>query len=229
MKTSLPIFLLALAGCATTSPRIAELNPDELRARLQHSTISVRPVTAPVKLIERTKGQAVGNFLLASIVSSVASSGGAARTASEMQANAQIGQTFGQQLNQALPTGVASEGESGVDVRLAKRLGEHFQPAPAGKQGAPIELVVSASRWELGYESFLASSDYTLSYALGVALVEQSTGTPKTLKHVSCQGQVPEKMPLDAWKADDHAVLSKVADSIAEQCFQKTLSGLGLE
>ena len=182
-----------------------------------------------MKLAERTKGQAVGNFLLASVVSSAASSGAGARTVGEMQANTQIGQTFGQELNRALPTGVESESEIGVEARLAKRLSERFTSAPDGTPDNPIELVVSASRWELGYESFLASSDYTLSYALGVAMVEPSKEAPKILRRVFCQGQVPEKMPLDAWKADEHAALRKAADEIAEQCFRKTLSALGME
>ena len=221
--------LLILSGCATTRTPIAELTPDELKTRLQHGSVSVRPITTPVKLVERTKGQAVGNFLLASVVSSAASSGAGARTVGEMQANTQIGQTFGQELNRALPTGVESESEIGVEARLAKRLSERFTSAPDGTPDNPIELVVSASRWELGYESFLASSDYTLSYALGVAMVEPSKEAPKILRRVFCQGQVPEKMPLDAWKADEHAALRKAADEIAEQCFRKTLSALGME
>ena len=221
--------LLILSGCATTRTPIAELTPDELKTRLQHGSVSVRPVTAPVKLAERTKGQAVGNFLLASVVSSAASSGAGARTVGEMQANTQIGQTFGQELNRALPTGVESESEIGVEARLANRLSERFPSAPDGTPGNSIELVVSASRWELGYEPFLASSNYTLSFALGVAMVEPSKEAPKILRRVFCQGQVPEKMPLDAWKADEHAALRKAADEIAEQCFRKTLSALGME
>lgn len=164
MKRLLPIvFLLVLSGCATTSTSIAELTQDELHARMQRSSVRVRPIAAPVKLVERTKGQAVGNFLVASVASSVASSGGSARTVGEMQANAQIGQTFGQELNRALPTGVESESGGGIEAHLAKRLSERFPPAPDGERDSPIELVVSASRWELGYESFLGSSDYTLS------------------------------------------------------------------
>lgn len=230
MKTLLPIFcLLVLSGCATTGTPVAELTPDELHERLEHGSVRVRPIAAPVKLVERTKGQAVGNFLLASVASSIASSEGSARTVSEMQANAQIGQTFGQELNRALPTGVESESVGSMEAHLAKLLRERFSSAPDSERGSPIELVVSASRWELGYESFLGSSDYALSYALGVALVEPSKDAPTTLKRVLCQGTAPEKMPLDAWKADDHAALSKAAKTIAEQCYQTTLSALGLE
>ncbi len=229
MKKFLPLgCLLILSGCATNRTPIAKLTPDELRTRVQHSVVSVRSVTTSVKLVERTKGQAVGNFLLASVVSSAASSAAGARTAGEMQANTQIGQTFGQELNRALPTGAESDSGIGVEARLAKRLRERFPSAPGGTPGQPIELVVSASRWELGYESFLASSDYTLSYALGVAMVEPLSEAPKTLARVSCQGHVPEKMSLEAWKADDHAAVSKAADRIAEQCFQQTLRALGL-
>ena len=229
MKKFLPLgCLLILSGCATNRTPITELTPDELRTRVQHSVVSVRSVTTSVKLVERTKGQAVGNFLLASVVSSAASSAAGARTAGEMQANTQIGQTFGQELNRALPTGAESDSGIGVEARLAKRLRERFPSAPGGTPGQPIELVVSASRWELGYESFLASSDYTLSYALGVAMVEPLNEAPKTLARVSCQGHVPEKMSLEAWKADDHAAVSKAADRIAEQCFQQTLRALGL-
>ena len=228
MKKALLIFVSALAGCATTSYQVSELTPDELKSRLQNGAISVRPVTAPVRLTERTKGQAVGNFIVASVVSSVAVSGTKPRTVNEMHANTQIGQTFGQELNRALPTGAESDSGIGVEARLAKRLRERFPSAPGGTPGQPIELVVSASRWELGYESFLASSDYTLSYALGVAMVEPLNEAPKTLARVSCQGHVPEKMSLEAWKADDHAAVSKAADRIAEQCFQQTLRALGL-
>ena len=228
MKRALPLILFALTGCATTTYPISELNQDELRDRLQQSAVSVRPVTAPVKLVERTKGQAVGNFIVASVVSSVAVSGTKPRTVNEMHANTQIGQTFGQQLNQALPTGVETEGYA-VDVRLAKRLSERFQPMQEDRQGSPIELVVSAMRWELGYESFFTNSDYTLSYALVVSVVERSTEKQKNLKRISCQGQVPEKMPLDTWNADDQAALVKAADRIVEECAQKTLSSLGLE
>ena len=228
MKRALPFTLLALVGCATSPQQVSGLNPDELKARLERSSVSVRPVSAPIQLLERTKGQAVANFIVASVVSSAVGSGATPRSASEMQANMQISQDFGQQLNQALPTGVESESGSLVDVRLAKRLSERFKPTPEERQEAPIELVVSATQWELAYESFFTSDDYTLSYALGVSVIERSTEKQKSLKHIYCQGRAPEKMSLDAWKADDQAALIKVADRIADECVQKTLSSLGL-
>ncbi len=229
MKKALLIFVSALAGCATTSYQVSELTPDELKSRLQNGAISVRPVTAPVRLTERTKGQAVGNFIVSSVVSSVAASGTGARTASEMQANAQISQSFGQQLNQSLPTGSEVESGGGADARLARRLDDRFRQALQTEKTSPIELAVSTSRWELGYESFFTSSDYTLSYALTVAVIDRDTDKPRTLKRIQCQGDVPGKMPLDAWQADNYAAVNKAADDIADNCFKRTITAFGLE
>lgn len=94
--------LLLLAGCAS-APKTADLSPADLHVWFERSRIDVRPVDKPVLLAERTKSQAVGNFLVSSLVSSAAMSGGGAASPQQVQSHAQIGQTFGQQLNQALP------------------------------------------------------------------------------------------------------------------------------
>jgi hypothetical protein len=229
MKNLLILYFLALSGCATTSPRVAELNVEEFKDRMRHSVVSVRPLTEPVKLVERTKGQAVGNFLFASAVSSAATSGANARSMSELQANAQIGQTFSSNLNEALPTGTEAEGGRGVDTLLAQRLNERFSVVPDLPTAPPVELVVSALRWELAYESFLGSSDYSLAYELVVRAVGHDTDKPKTLKSAGCRGNVPEKMPLDAWRSNDYAAVGKAAREIADKCFQQTMTAFGVE
>ncbi|MBS1227817.1 MAG: hypothetical protein H6R17_1094 [Proteobacteria bacterium] len=229
MKNSSILCLLALAGCATTSPQVSELIGQELKDRLQHSAVSIRPVTSPAKLVERTKGQSVGNFLFASIVSSVAMSGTGARSTSEFQANTEIGQTFGQQLNTALPTGSEAEGGGSADTLLASRLSERFSVAPDLPTTPPVELTVSTIHWELGYESFLGSSDYSLGYEFEVRAVGRDADKPKTLKSVRCQGVAPEKMPLEAWQSDRYAAVGRAANEIADQCFQRTMRAFGLE
>ena len=228
MRKTFALCLLALAGCATTTTQTTELSPEELRVRLQPGVVSVRPVAVPVKLIERTKGQAVGNFLLASVVSSVASSGTGARTVSEMQASTEIGRAFGQELNQALPTGSEAKGGGGADGRLAQRLNQRFLTDPTPDDSALIEIAVSASQWELAYDSFFSSSDYTLHYALTVAVIEHGADKPKTIKRVLCQGNAPKKMALDAWQAEDYAAVRKVADEVADACFGESMRAFGL-
>lgn len=229
MKKPLIAFVLALAGCATTTTQVPELNGEELKDRLQRSIVSIRPVTAPAKLVERTKGQSVGNFLFASIVSSVAASGAGAQSASELQANTQISQTFSQQLNEALPTGSEAAGGGSADTLLAGRLSERFSVVPDLPTAPPVELTVSTIRWELGYESFLGGSDYSLRYEFEVRAVGRGTDKPQTLKSVRCQGVAPEKMPLDAWQSDRYAAVGKAANEIADKCFQLTMKVLGLE
>lgn len=229
MKTLPILYVVALSGCATTSSRVSELNAEEIKDRMCHSVVSVRLLSGPAKLVERTKGQVIGNFLFASAVSSAAMSGGSVRSKSEFEANTQIGQTFGRQLNEALPTGAEAEGGHGVDTLLANRLNERFSVVPNQPTAPPVELTVSTLRWELSYESFLGGSDYSLGYELVVRAVGQDTDKPKTLKSVGCQGGVPEKMPLDAWRSNDYAAVGKAAREIADKCFQQTMTAFGLE
>ena len=229
MKNLLILYAVALSGCATTSSRVSELNVEEIKDRICHSVVSVRPLSGPAKLVERTKGQVIGNFLFASAISSAAMSGASVRSTSELQANAQIGQTFSSNLNEALPTGSEAEGGHGVDALLAKRLNERFSVVPDLPTAPPVELFVSALRWELAYESFLGSSDYSLAYELAVRAVGLDADKPKTLKSVGCQGSVPEKMPLDAWRSNDYAAVGKAAREIADRCFQQTMTAFGLQ
>lgn len=230
MKKMILLSLFVLTGCATTTHRGVELDQAQIRERLQRSTVSVHPVVSPARLVERTKGQAVGNFVVASVLSSAAGSGAGARSANEMQANTKVTQSFGQQLNQALPTGQETKGGAqGVDVVLLKRLSERFPAVPASPGAAPLELGVSVRQWELGYESFLTSSDYLLSYLLEVRVTEPGDGGAKLLKSVQCQGEAPRKMPLDAWQADDYREVNKAADEIAEDCYRLSMKVFGVE
>jgi len=221
--------LLALAGCVSSPPRVAELSNEELKTRLQASTLVVRPVVRPAKLVERTKSQAVGNFLLSSVVSSVAMSNTGARTPAEFQSNMQIGQEFGKGMNEALPTSFESEFGHGADVFLVKRLSERFPPPSLPSDAETIELVVSSTKWELGYDSFFGSGGYALSSELEVRAIEPGSPNPRTLRSYHCQQNIPERMALDEWRADNYTAIDQAAERISEKCFQLTLMALGIE
>ena len=62
-----------------------------------------------------------------------------------------------------------------------------------------------------------------------VAVIDRDTDKPRTLKRIQCQGDVPGKMPLDAWQADNYAAVNKAADDIADNCFKRTITAFGLE
>lgn len=156
------ISLLALTACSTAG-HPPELAATEIGPKLLSSHVIVQPVSEPVMLSERTKAQATGNFLFASLASSVIGSTGQAGNPQAFQANAEIAQTFGQQLQQALPEGEAVASGQGVDVALAGKFAEYFAGVPVDKTGNDVSIQVNARKWELGYQSFLTSSDYVLA------------------------------------------------------------------
>lgn len=100
MKTSGFTFVLsaslalAMTACSTTP-----ITPKStLRDTVLNSHIAVTPIVNPAQLSERTKAQAIGNFVVSSAVGSLAASGGGAVNAQQMQANMQIAQSFNQNL-----------------------------------------------------------------------------------------------------------------------------------
>jgi len=223
------VSVLMLAACVTTSPRVAELSNEDLKARLQNTAVVVRPVTQPAKLVERTKSQAVGNFLISSILSSAMMTNTGARSPAEFQNNAKIGQQFGQDLNSALPTGRETDSGEGVDRYLVDLLADRFpvrQPLP---DAGSIELVTSMLQWELGYESFVGNTAYALSYGVEVRAIETGASQPITLRSHRCSEKVQQTMTLDEWHADNDAAIKRVAETLAKKCYRTTLMALGVE
>jgi len=229
LLASLLSSLVLLAGCVTSQPRVAELSNEELKTRLEGSSVIVRPVVSPAKLVERTKSQAVGNFLLSSIVSSIAVSNTGARTPAEFQTNMKIGQDLGQGMNEAMPTGSESDVAHGTDVFLVKRLSERFPPVSSSTDASAVELIVSSTKWELGYESFTGSSGYVLSSEVEVRAIEPASPAPRTLRSYRCPEKSPDTLTLDEWRAENYAAINRAAEKIAEKCYRLTLMALGLE
>lgn len=85
-----------------------------------NSHIVVSPISKPAQLAERTKAQAIGNFVVSSVAGSVAGSAGDARKMQQLQSNMNIGQTFGRELSKALPDSYGVSAGKGADLALAK-------------------------------------------------------------------------------------------------------------
>ena len=165
---------LLLSACATNTTISA--TPDEIRNKIQRTHVAVLPIAQPAQLTEKTKAQAVGNFILSSVVSSVAGSAGGASNAQQFQANVNIANTFGNELSKALPTSYSVASGKGADLALAKKLSDYFVKSNPSLSPAVQELsiAVSAPLWELGYISFLGSDDYALNYQIQVSILEKS-------------------------------------------------------
>jgi len=199
---------------------------DALKDSILNSHIVVAPIAKPAQLAERTKAQAIGNFVVSSVAVSVAGSAG-----EQLQNNMNIGQTFGRELSKALPDSYAVGAGKGADLALAKKLSDYFDnrsPASASA-GRELTIAVNTPLWELGYVSFLTSQDYALNYHLQVTLLEQKEGKRQAIKTVSCGSAAKEKMPLENWKAENYKAVDASAAIIVDECFGRFLAEIGLK
>lgn len=219
------LLTLTTTACSTT-PSISK---DALKDSILNSRIVVAPISKPAQLAERTKAQAIGNFVVSSVAGSVAGSAGDARNMQQLQSNMNIGQTFGRELSKALPDSYAVAAGKGADLALAKKLSDYFdQRAVTSSTGRELGIAVNTTLWELGYVSFLTSQDYALNYQMQVILLEQKDGKQQTIKTVSCGSAAKEKMPLEQWKAENYKAVDASAASIVNACFGRFLAEVGL-
>ena len=221
------IALLAsgLTACAT-KPVISDA---QLKEKLMKSNVRVMPIETPARLTERTKSQAVGNFLISSVVGSVAGSTGNAANMQQMQANMEISRRFSENLSRTLPQNYTVESGRGVDLALAKKISDYFDASNAAPQKSQeLYISISASLWELGYASFLASQDYNLSYDLNLNVQEKLNDQLNPVTAISCSGVAKDAMPLEEWQAEDYKKVNAAADTIVNECFVQFMTAMGL-
>jgi hypothetical protein len=230
MKASAYQFTLsALLAVATTACSTTPLtSKDALKDAILNSHIVVAPISKPAQLAERTKAQAIGNFVVSSVAGSVAGSAGDARNMQQLQNNMNIGQTFGRELSKALPDSYAVSAGRGADLALAKKLSDYFERRAPVSAGRELTIAVNTTLWELGYVSFLTSQDYALNYQMQVILLEQKEGKQQPIKTVSCASAAKEKMPLERWKSENYKAVDASAGMIVNECFGRFLAEVGL-
>jgi hypothetical protein len=225
---SLPVLLtLAITACSTTT----QLPKNVLRETILNNHVAVAPIAKPAQLSERTKAQAIGNFVVSSVVGSLAGSAGDAKNLQQLQSNAEIGRAFSQELSKALPDSYAVGAGKGADLALAKKIDDYLSnlaPSSAPSQ-RELSIAVNTSLWELGYVSFLTSQDYALNYGLQVIFLEQKDGKQRPIKTISCGSSAKEKMPLENWKAENYKAVDASAEIIVNACFSQFLAETGLD
>jgi len=217
-----------LSACATNTT--ITVTPAEIRNKIQHAHVTVLPIAQPAPLTEKTKAQAVGNFIFSSVISSVVGSSGSASNPQQFQANVDIATSFGNELSKALPTSYSVASGKGADLALAKKISDYFAKSDPSSNPADqkLSIAVGAPLWELGYTSFLGSEDYALNYHIQVSVLEKSKDSTTPLKSVSCAAAAPEKMPLEQWQSNDYAALNASAQTIVDSCFKRFLTETGL-
>jgi hypothetical protein len=199
------LITFSMTACSTTpaTPKSA------LKEAILNSNVVVAPIANPAQLAERTKAQAIGNFVVASVVSSAVGSSADAVNAQEMQANMQIMQSFNQNLQQALPSSYVVSAGKGADLALAKKISDYL--------GSKVQSITPNSQ------------DYALNYNLRMTLLEQKEGKQQAIKTVSCGSSAIEKMPLDQWKAENYKAVDASAEIIVNKCFNQFLAETGLD
>ncbi|MFI9653008.1 hypothetical protein [Guyparkeria halopsychrophila] len=220
---------LSLAGCATLSGQ-EQASTDEVRAALVDKTVVVMPPEQPVQLAERTKGRAVANTLIASMAATAAANMGSAGSIPEAQAHQAIATDFGTQVARTLSEADLIEEGTGIDRAFAHRLARFFETQAPKAVEDEIIVTVDAAKWELGYESFLTSSDYRLDYAIDVHVTESAAAGERShrLKTIECAGTFDRKMPLDQWRADAYHAVDAAAQDIVDRCYDRALAGMGM-
>jgi hypothetical protein len=224
--------LISLSACATNST----LRGSELSEKIRSNFIVVNKIDKPIALAERTKAQAVAKFVVASAVSSLASSGNINSKPGDFQsfqkaANAQMefGKLLNQHLTRTLPDSYKVSAGTGADLAIAKKLNDYYvdhakklalDEAAIGN-AKELHVVVNAGLWELGYVSFLTSQDYGLNYQFQASLVENISGKDQVISSTTCLGKSEKEMPLETWKANDYEIVNQEANLIAEKCHQQ--------
>lgn len=218
------LLVFAVAACSTTPVT----SQDALRDAVMNSNVVVAPISKPAQLSERTKAQAIGNFVVSSVVGSVAGSAGDASNFQQFKNNMEIGRAFSRELSRALPDSYVVSAGTGADLALAKKLSDYFGNRPSAPAGRELTIAVNTPLWELGYVSFLTSQDYALNYSLQVILLEQKEDKKQVINTVNCGSSATDKMPLDNWKAENYKAVNASAEIIVNQCFNRFLAEFGL-
>jgi len=223
-------------------PDVELLKPTQISERLHNETVLFNTGGSPLQV--KTKGAAVGGFFVGMILSSAMASGGgggatnAAQMNQQMQANMAIAQQANANLRGVVTSAAASA--SGPQSPTAAKLGplplvaqqlnrafseQHVAIADSATDPAPtLKLSLTQKTWMLDFS--MASSDYTLSSALTMELLDTRTG--KIHLRQSCDRAYPKKMPLEAWEQDDHQEVASAAEAIAQRCAEEFAVALNL-
>lgn len=232
------VAIISLSGCATNKTLLGAALSDKIRSNY----IVVNKIDKPAALAERTKAQAVAKFVVATAVSSIASSGNVNTKPGDINAfreaanvKMEIGMALNQQLNRSLPDTYKVSAGAGTDLAIAKKLSDYFADhakkialdEEARSKAKELHVVVNTGLWELGYISFLTSQNYALNYQFQASLVENIDGKDQVVTSTTCLGKSEKEMPLETWKANDYEVVNQEANAIAEKCHQQFISLLG--
>lgn len=223
------------------------LTPAQISERLQREPISFSGGGTALEI--RTKGAAIGGFIIGAILGSAMASGGSvsgnpAQMQQQMQARTEIAQQFSANF-QVAASNLSAEAAAAAAAETAKRgplplllqtLGGDLRErkvqltaasadasADATAAAKPaLTLKLSQTVWKLEFETF--SSDYVLKTALTLELLDKAAD--KLHLRTICQQEYPKKAALEDWERDDHLAIAQAAEEIARLCHGQFMAAL---
>ncbi len=224
-------------------PDVELLPPAQIGERLRNEAALFTSGGSALQI--KTKGAAVGGFLVGMIIGSAVSSGGgtggatnAAQLNSQMQANVAIAQQSSAHIQGAVTTAAnnaagqqsSDSAKLGPLSRVVKQLNRAFNEqgiviADSATDPAPtLKLSLTQKTWLLDFS--MASSDYTLSGGLLMELLD--THSKKIHLRQTCVREHPKKMSLEAWEVDNYQEVATAAEAIAQQCAEEFAVALNI-
>lgn len=230
IRCSVILLSLLLNACTTSQ----KLTVADLNDKIRNSIVIVMPINKPATLAERTKGQALAKFVVATAVSSIAASGNINTKPGDIAAfreaaNAQMemGNMLNQQLQHSLPDHYKVASGSGADLALALKISTHYQSKLDPKANNQLYVNISAPVWELGYVSFLSSQNYALNYNFSISMHEITDGKDTVIQATNCSGKSEKEIALESWQANNYSEVDKESEKIINKCYEQFLSYMG--
>lgn len=113
----------------------------------------------------------------------------------------------------------------GPVAAMSKALERKFESAgvAVSPQGR-FQVMSRASFWGIDYEKLSEADNYRLYYNITTTVYDGD----KVVSSAECLGATKEMHDLDAWRADDKALVRKGAAAIGDICADQLLARLGL-
>lgn len=215
---------IGVAGCATQNANVKEqgITADEISAIRQQG---IQPaVGVDVDLGEKTKGKIVAMKSL-QVIAGILGGGVQAPTSTGPRNQEPIGGytvTDGHAMSFTAQQLSTFKGPASAEaVALNQKIQAMNIPVTAQ---STYSLKTSATAWGIDYDKLTEKDDYRLYYSVNVDLMQ---GTKHVLT-MNCQGATQDMRALDAWNANDHALVNQDAAVIGDICADKALATMGL-
>jgi hypothetical protein len=224
MKSNLLIvaLLAVLTGCATQPSGVS----DDQVAKFREQGLTVGHVNGGSAVALKTKGKAVGAFMLSTLAASAVASNPASITPQGMQDAQELGRATGDLVQR----GVTAIGNNVHQTEtpaaaMAAALTHSLSESGMRTDGAAYHIDIKQTQWLLSYDSMFGSDNYRLHWQLDASV---RNSADKVVTASVCRGDDDTKQALDTWKANDYAQVKEVARRVGETCAKQLLNDVGL-